>query len=119
MAEAYDVALAPHCPLGPIALAACLQLDFVTPNFLIQEQAMGIHYNERCRAARLRRRPGRSSASTTGTCSGRPAPGLGIEIDEEAVRAADGAAAALAQPRLAPRGRLVRGVVSGADAAPA
>ena len=27
MAEAYDVALAPHCPLGPIALAACLQVD--------------------------------------------------------------------------------------------
>ncbi len=29
MAEAYDVALAPHCPLGPIALAACLQVDAV------------------------------------------------------------------------------------------
>jgi hypothetical protein len=27
MAEAYDVALALHCPLGPIALAACLQID--------------------------------------------------------------------------------------------
>ena len=27
MAEAYDVALAPHCPLGPIALAACLNVD--------------------------------------------------------------------------------------------
>ncbi len=26
MAEAYDVALAPHCPLGPIALASCLHL---------------------------------------------------------------------------------------------
>ncbi|MEY2874465.1 MAG: hypothetical protein RLZZ373_1836, partial [Pseudomonadota bacterium] len=25
MAEAHDVALAPHCPLGPVALAACLQ----------------------------------------------------------------------------------------------
>ena len=32
MAEAYDVALAPHCPLGPIALAS-------------QEQSIGIHYN--------------------------------------------------------------------------
>ena len=30
MAEAYDVALAPHCPLGPIALAACLQIDSVS-----------------------------------------------------------------------------------------
>lgn len=45
MAEAYDVALAPHCPLGPIALASCLQLDAVSYNAFIQEQSMGIHYN--------------------------------------------------------------------------
>ncbi|MEV6423561.1 galactonate dehydratase [Streptomyces sp. NPDC051662] len=45
MAEAYDTALAPHCPLGPIALAACLQVGFCTPNLLIQEQSLGIHYN--------------------------------------------------------------------------
>ncbi|MBB6224930.1 galactonate dehydratase [Rhizobium leguminosarum] len=45
MAEAYDVALAPHCPLGPIALAACLQLDAVCYNAFIQEQSLGIHYN--------------------------------------------------------------------------
>ena len=46
MAEAYDVALAPHCPLGPIALAACLQVDAGSYNAFIQEQSMGIHYNE-------------------------------------------------------------------------
>lgn len=45
MAEAYDVALAPHCPLGPIALSACLQVDAVSYNAFIQEQSMGIHYN--------------------------------------------------------------------------
>ena len=45
MAEAYDVALAPHCPLGPIALAACLQVDAVSYNAFIQEQSIGIHYN--------------------------------------------------------------------------
>ena len=45
MAEACDVALAPHCPLGPIALAACLQIDAVCYNGVIQEQSMGIHYN--------------------------------------------------------------------------
>jgi galactonate dehydratase len=45
MAEAYDVALAPHCPLGPIALNACLQVDAVSYNAFIQEQSMGIHYN--------------------------------------------------------------------------
>ena len=46
MAEAYDVALALHCPLGPIALAACLQLDGVCYNAFIQEQSLGIHYNQ-------------------------------------------------------------------------
>lgn len=45
LAETYNVALAPHCPLGPIALAACLQVDFVSHNAFIQEQSMGIHYN--------------------------------------------------------------------------
>lgn len=45
MAEAYDVALAPHCPLGPIALSSCLQVDAVSYNAFIQEQSMGIHYN--------------------------------------------------------------------------
>ncbi len=45
MAEAYDVALAPHCPLGPIALAACLNVDATSYNAVIQEQSIGIHYN--------------------------------------------------------------------------
>ena len=45
MAEAYDVALALHCPLGPIALAANLQLDAICYNAFIQEQSLGIHYN--------------------------------------------------------------------------
>jgi galactonate dehydratase len=38
------VALAPHCPIGPIALAACLQVDAVCINASIQEQSLGIHY---------------------------------------------------------------------------
>ena len=46
MAEAYDVAVAPHCPLGPIALAACLQVDATSHNVFIQEQSLGIHYNQ-------------------------------------------------------------------------
>jgi galactonate dehydratase len=45
MAEAYDIALAPHCPLGPIALSACLQVDASCYNAVIQEQSIGIHYN--------------------------------------------------------------------------
>ena len=46
MAVAYDVALAPHCPLGPIALSACLQIDATCYNAVIQEQSVGIHYNK-------------------------------------------------------------------------
>jgi galactonate dehydratase len=46
MAEAYDVAIAPHCPLGPIALASCIQVDAVAHNAFIQEQSLGIHYNQ-------------------------------------------------------------------------
>ncbi len=42
LAEAYGAQLAPHCPLGPVALAASLQVAFTTPNFLIQEQSLGI-----------------------------------------------------------------------------
>jgi galactonate dehydratase len=44
-AEACDVALAPHCPLGPIALAASLQVGLASPDLLIQEQSLGIRYN--------------------------------------------------------------------------
>ena len=43
-AELHDALTAPHCPLGPIALAASMQLDLATPNFLIQEQSFGMHY---------------------------------------------------------------------------
>lgn len=46
MAEAFDVAAAPHCPLGPIALAACLQVDATCHNVFIQEQSLKIHYNQ-------------------------------------------------------------------------
>lgn len=45
-AEALDMAVAPHAPYGPIALAATLQVDTCTPNVFIQEQSLGIHYNK-------------------------------------------------------------------------
>jgi galactonate dehydratase len=41
MAEAYDVALAPHCPLGPVALAACLHVDFVSAMRSSRSKAWG------------------------------------------------------------------------------
>lgn len=46
MAEAYEVSIAPHCPLGPIALASCLQVDACAVNFAFQETCQGIHYND-------------------------------------------------------------------------
>jgi len=89
MAEAYDVAVAPHCPLGPLALAACLQLAATAPNVAIQEMSLGIHYNagghdllEFCV----------DPAVLTPVAGHLPipeGPGLGVEIDEAAVREAD------------------------------
>jgi galactonate dehydratase len=92
MAEAYDVALAPHCPLGPIALAAALQVDACTPNASIQEQSFGIHYNDGGDVDSYVRRAGwlRPSEGSIAVPDG---PGLGIEVDEPVVREAAARAA--------------------------
>ncbi len=83
-AEAYDVALAPHCPLGPIALAACLQVDAVCYNAFIQEQSLGIHYNEGGDLAAYL--ADKDAFHVEGSFLSIPkGPGLGIEIDEGAV----------------------------------
>ncbi len=89
MAEAYDVALAPHCPLGPIALAACLQVDAVSHNAFIQEQSLGIQYNTGNDLLDYLQDPG-VFAYEDGMVAIPEGPGLGIEIDEAAViRAAE------------------------------
>ncbi|HEX5323114.1 MAG TPA: galactonate dehydratase [Capsulimonadaceae bacterium] len=85
MAEAYDVAVAPHCPLGPIALAASLQLDFCTPNAFIQEQSLGIHYNQGSDLLDYLADP-TVFHYKEGYVPRPTAPGLGIEIDEARVR---------------------------------
>lgn len=80
------MALAPHCPLGPIALAANIQVDAVSANFAIQEMSLGIHYNAGSQDL--------SSYTTNpevwdvkgGYIGLLKGPGLGIEIDEEMVR---------------------------------
>ncbi|MET0717237.1 MAG: galactonate dehydratase [Pseudoxanthomonas sp.] len=81
MAEAHDVALAPHCPLGPVALAACLQVDFVAHNAMLQEQSIGIHYNEGADLLDyvLNKEDFRC---IDGSIAALPRPGLGVEIDE-------------------------------------
>jgi len=84
MAETYDIALAPHCPLGPIALAACLHVDFVSHNAVLQEQSMGIHYNQGAELLDyVKNREDLHIAG--GYIAPLPKPGLGIEIDEERV----------------------------------
>jgi galactonate dehydratase len=88
MAETYDIAVAPHCPLGPLALASCLQLAACTPNVAIQEMSLGIHYNvghdllEFCSDKAV-------LMPQDGYLAIPEKPGLGITIDEDAVREAN------------------------------
>jgi galactonate dehydratase len=88
LAETYGAHLAPHCPLGPIALAASLQIAFATPNFLIQEQSRGIHYNKDADLLSYLVDP-EPFRFVDGYASRGDAPGLGITVDENAVRSAD------------------------------
>ena len=81
MAELYYGSIAPHNPLGPISLAACLQVDAASPNFLVQEH------------------PGNPDKSDLGVgfikdpfvikngyIDVPTKPGLGIELDEDAIK---------------------------------
>ena len=85
MAEAYDVAVAPHCPLGPLALAACLQLAACTPNVAIQEMSLGIHYNVGHDLLNFVKDK-EVLSPVDGYLPIPDGPGIGIEIDEAAVR---------------------------------
>lgn len=81
MAETYYMTLAPHNPLGPVSLAACLQLASCTPNFLVQEHP----------ALADRSDLGVGLATTPfeivdGRIARPEGPGLGIELDEDALR---------------------------------
>ncbi|RLM40536.1 enolase C-terminal domain-like protein, partial [Haloferax sp. Atlit-105R] len=85
MAEAYDVAMAPHCPLGPLALASCLQADAVAPNALIQEQSLDIHYNESNDVLDYLEDPSVFDYDD-GYVDLPDGPGLGVDIDIDYVR---------------------------------
>ncbi|KAL9091782.1 MAG: hypothetical protein Q9159_001297 [Coniocarpon cinnabarinum] len=90
MAEAYDVAVAPHCPLGPIALAASMAIAASTQNFVIQEMSRGIHYNTEAGTEELETylTPSCRDAFKVneGFVSIMSKPGLGVDIDEAVVR---------------------------------
>ncbi|HRO44800.1 galactonate dehydratase [Agriterribacter sp.] len=85
MAEAYDVALAPHCPLGPVSFAAALHIDFSCINAFIQESSIGIHYNEGTDLLDYLLNPEVFDIKN-GYISRPVLPGLGVEINEEKVR---------------------------------
>jgi galactonate dehydratase len=85
MAEAYDVSVAPHCPLGPIAFAACLQLDFNCVNAVMQETSAGIHYNVGADLLDYIDNP-EVFEFKNGYIDLFTGPGLGIEVNEEKVR---------------------------------
>ena len=85
MAEAYDVALAPHCPLGPIALASCLHIDFTSINAVIQESSLGIHYNKGFDLLDYMDNPEVFEVKE-GYVDLLKNPGLGVDINEEKLR---------------------------------
>ena len=99
MAEAYDVALAPHCPLGPIALASCIQVDAVAYNALIQEQSLGLHYNQAADLLDYLADPSVFDYQD-GYVKVPTAPGLGIALDEDKIRAASDHGLRWRNPRL-------------------
>ena len=87
MAEAHDVAVAPHCPLGPLALGACLQLAATAPNVVLQEMSIGIHYNVGHDLLSFVTNPVVLTA-VDGYLAIPTGPGLGVTLDEAAVREA-------------------------------
>ncbi|MDR2423520.1 MAG: galactonate dehydratase [Prevotellaceae bacterium] len=85
MAEAYDISIAPHCPLGPIAFAACLHLDFNCVNAVIQETSAGIHYNVGADLLDYVKNP-EVFDFKDGYIDVFDGAGLGVEVDEDKVR---------------------------------
>jgi galactonate dehydratase len=79
MAAVQDVQVAPHCSIGPVALAAALHFDLSTPNFMIQENFAEFDV------------PWRNSLvhgwnpSRNGEFALPDAPGLGLDMDQEAI----------------------------------
>lgn len=81
MSELYFGSIAPHNPLGPISLAACLQVDACSPNFLVQEHPgnpdggdLGVGYLKE------------PFVMNDGYIDVPTKPGLGVELDEDALK---------------------------------
>lgn len=111
--RAYDIGVAPHCPLGPLAFAASLQVGFSTPNFVICEMSWKVslivvepadrqmHYNTggfdlltyMTNPEVFEVRDGHIDLLT--------APGLGVELNEDLIRK-EAAEAAKLEPWINP-----------------
>ena len=79
MAEIYYMGVAPHNPLGPVANAAALHFALSTPNFLIQEDMLS-DVPWRWEVVQ------HSLKTEDGYWLPADAPGLGIEVNEEAAK---------------------------------
>lgn len=95
LAEAYDVAVVPHCPNGPVSLAASLQVAGACLNVPLHEQSLGMHYHAgfaglpRGEMTDYLTDPG-PLTPVDGSLALPDGPGLGIEVDAAAVAAACG-----------------------------
>lgn len=83
-AEVFDVQLAPHCPLGLVAFAACVQVDAALPNAAVQETVIDFARLSDDEHAYVSNRG--DWVPTDGYLPVPSAPGLGLDIDEDVVR---------------------------------
>lgn len=79
MAEAYYVQVAPHSPQGPVSTAAAAHLALAIPNFLILEFVRSAPYRDRVLKEPWIVRDGHLEVPES--------PGLGVDLDEEALAA--------------------------------
>lgn len=79
LAAVQDLRVAPHCSIGPVALAACLHFDASTPNFSIQEAFAEFDVPWRNDLVRG------WNPIRAGEFVLPEAPGLGVELDDEAI----------------------------------
>ncbi len=78
MAEAHYAMIAPHMYCGPVAAAAAIQIDTCSPNFLIQEANQGPLHKK------IFKEP---LVFENGFIIPPTGPGLGVEFDEDVVKA--------------------------------
>jgi galactonate dehydratase len=81
LADAYQIALAPHNPQGPVSTAASLEFGFSQPNYIICES---VHNDVPWRHDIVT--PGYRIDEATRTVAPNTRPGLGVTINEDEVR---------------------------------